>query len=338
MRIKCISSRPHKYPLISSALVPDKFEQYLLPNTERLHHRTKHYEYLEQVYHSRDCVMAFLDFDVHRACYMQPVADGPMMVLLYMFMGTVRGDLVGYGKAPLRQGHSYLLYLPAKALHKAYLKKGHLRVMYCSFSQSYVDTMAAEDRGIADLLQLFTTGSPDSLLEKPARISFNALYQVWQVKTCTKSEAYRQSLLKARGVDLVLDYVSGAHEHHKPTKKFITEVLEPSEKIFGAKEIIDKAEQKLKIADIAKLIGITERQLKKGFKSTFNISIGAYQMEVLISNVRNLLLSTNASVKEISFDIGYADLSSLSRQFKIVTGVSPTKYRANAVEPDKLSK
>lgn len=136
----------------------------------------------------------------------------------------------------------------------------------------------------------------------------------------------------------MLDYINGASEYHKPAKKFITETLEPSEKIFEAKIIIDKAEQKLKISDIAKLIGITERQLKKGFKATFDISIGAYQMEVLISNVRNLLLSSNVSVKEIAFDVGYADLSSLSRQFKIITGVTPSKYRANATDPIKVSK
>src|SRR5688572_5568224 len=109
MRVKCLTSNPEKDPLIKSDIVPLDFQSYLLPNTERKFYRSKNYQYLEQVYYSKDCIMTFLDFKIFRSCYTQPVADVPMLVLLYMLISSVRGELVGYGETPMRQGNSYLL-------------------------------------------------------------------------------------------------------------------------------------------------------------------------------------------------------------------------------------
>lgn len=332
-----MTTNPKKDPLFSTPLVPADFEQYILPNTERMFYRSHNYQYLEQVYHSPDCVMAFLDFKVLRSCFTIPVADEPMITLLYMLMGGVRGELAGYGTAPLKQGHSYLLYLPAEMSHKAFMKKGHLRVMYCIIAKPYIDIMATENCGIANLLASFSSGSSQSIIEKPACISFNALYQMWQVKNCNNSLAHRQALLMSRGRDLVLDYVSEIQAPFKPVKKFVSDVLDRSDKIFEAKDVIDKSEKKLKIAAIAAMVGLTERQLEKGFKATFKKSIGKYQLELIIHRVCLLLITTNASVQEIAFEVGYSEVSNLSRIFRQVMGVTPTEYRENAVTPQELT-
>lgn len=330
MRVKVISADPQKDPLRSAIVIPARLQQHFLPNTERTFFHASKHEYLEQRYVSDDCIMCFLDIDVHEDCTVQPVADMPMLVLLYMLSGSAPSQLFGFGTILLQQGFGYLIYLPSEAIHQSMMSKGHYRVVYCYISQSYLDNMADEHQGIADLLALFTSESPSGFIDKKAPIGYHTLYQIWLVKECGESKAYQESNLKARVLDLVLDYVKESNKKSS-TKHFADSVLPKSEKIFQAKMIIDEDQtHKLQIADIARQLQINEQHLKKGFRETIGISIGKYQTNTKIAQACTLLAQTDLPIADIAFLIGYEDKSSLTRMFQKQLKVSPRVYRMNA--------
>ncbi len=328
MRVKIISSDPEKDPLYCSDVIPKLFEQHFLSNAERAHFHASCYEYLEQCYLSTDCVMCFLNIEVHSDCTVQPFADVPMLVLVYMLFGSVPSELNGFGEVLLQQGFAYLLYLQMKAIHRSPLTKGHYRIAYCCISQSYLDNMAGEHPGIADLLALFNNGLPSGLIDKKAEIGFQALYQMWLVRECMESTAYCESNLKARGLDLVLDYVKQSNKQSMPSDNFIANVLPNGDKIFQAQKLIeDNPSGKLLIKAIAKQIGINEQDLKRGFRETFGMALGKYQTSSKVTQACKLLTGTNLSIAQITDRMGYADKSSLTRIFRKELKTTPSEYR-----------
>ncbi len=325
-----MSSDPRKDPLTHIENIPATFEQYFLPNCERGMYSTKNYTYLEQRYINADCLMCWLDFEIYNNCEAQPVSDEPMITILHMLNRSVKGFLSGYGPAPLYHGRSYLLYLPQEAAHSVQLNKGHLRVMYCAISNSYLTSAAAENKGIADLLQLFNSGSPFSLLEKPAEISNKAAYQMWQVIHFNESKALRENHLKARCLDLVNEYVRQANLGESKVRRFGDDILHGSEYIFLAHAFIDEYQSgKMKIEDVAMRFNVSKQKLTKGFKETFDIPIGQYINKVKMKRACALLAENDKSIEQIADEMGYLDKSNLPRIFKKTFGVSPSNYRKN---------
>jgi AraC-like DNA-binding protein len=88
--------------------------------------------------------------------------------------------------------------------------------------------------------------------------------------------------------------------------------------------------EKLDIGMLAKLVGMSERQLERKFQETFRTSPRAYLSRTRILIAGELLKRTSKTVTEIAFEVGFYDHSDLSRHFKKEMGESPTEFRMNS--------
>lgn len=67
------------------------------------------------------------------------------------------------------------------------------------------------------------------------------------------------------------------------------------------------------------------RMMKAEFGCTFTELITKHRME----HAEHLLLHSDQSIQEIALHCGFSDQTSFSRRFRMVHGISPSKYRAN---------
>lgn len=63
------------------------------------------------------------------------------------------------------------------------------------------------------------------------------------------------------------------------------------------------------------------------FKQVTGFSPIQYKNMIRISNAKNLLLTTTESIENISFELGYGNISVFSKKFKEATGLTPSAYR-----------
>lgn len=80
-------------------------------------------------------------------------------------------------------------------------------------------------------------------------------------------------------------------------------------------------------ADYADLLNITPKALGKITKTHLNKTLTNLIAERIIIEAKRELYLTNKSVKEIAYELGYADESYFSRFFKTNADVSPQMYR-----------
>ena len=86
--------------------------------------------------------------------------------------------------------------------------------------------------------------------------------------------------------------------------------------------------QKLDVTHLAKIAGLSVRQLERRFQETFQTSPRAYLMRMRVLAACEILESTNKRMTEVALAVGFYDHSNFSRQFKRVMGQSPTQYRS----------
>jgi AraC-like DNA-binding protein len=69
---------------------------------------------------------------------------------------------------------------------------------------------------------------------------------------------------------------------------------------------------------------------RKMFKQYTGIAPVQYHLDLKIRRAREMLISTDRSIKEISFDLGFHSIHYFSRIFKKKTGVTPSEIRKTA--------
>jgi AraC family transcriptional regulator len=80
------------------------------------------------------------------------------------------------------------------------------------------------------------------------------------------------------------------------------------------------------LAELAKLCGLSVRQLTRGFRASRGRSIGEHLAQSRLDNAMRQL-ATDQSVKAIAYSLGFASPSSFSYAFHRAVGETPRQYR-----------
>ncbi len=88
-----------------------------------------------------------------------------------------------------------------------------------------------------------------------------------------------------------------------------------------------KVDEDISIEQLAQDFNLGYSYFRKMFKRYTGMAPHQYQLELKLIRAKELLLSTDRSIKEISFDLGFQSIHYFSRLFKNRTGISPSEYR-----------
>ena len=102
------------------------------------------------------------------------------------------------------------------------------------------------------------------------------------------------------------------------------------DRIMQVQDWIDSNFQNfIRIADLAQMFNFSERNLKRRFSLATGTSVNKYIQEVRVDKAKKMLLTTEATIKDIAIAVGYENDSFFSRLFKKITGLTPAKWRGN---------
>lgn len=83
----------------------------------------------------------------------------------------------------------------------------------------------------------------------------------------------------------------------------------------------------------AKSMNITPQYLTRIVKSQTGKTVNSFVFELIYSEARNLLSSTDLSIQQIAYKLNFADQASFSKFFKRHSGISPQSFRESNFMP-----
>ena len=107
-------------------------------------------------------------------------------------------------------------------------------------------------------------------------------------------------------------------------------VLVPStaQLVWQSRQYIDGAyAAPLELPDIAEQIGFSHYHFLRLFQRNFEITPHQYLTQRRLERARDLLISSDLSVTEVCFAVGFQSLGSFSSLFQRSTGHAPSHYR-----------
>lgn len=81
------------------------------------------------------------------------------------------------------------------------------------------------------------------------------------------------------------------------------------------------------IKTLSKMVFLNQQKLKAGFSKQYHMTIGEYTNHMKMSVAANLLSTTDLSVEEIAFKVGYNYSANFSKMFKKTYGKAPLQFR-----------
>lgn len=89
----------------------------------------------------------------------------------------------------------------------------------------------------------------------------------------------------------------------------------------------ENTDQNISLETIAQTVNLSYSWFRRVFKQYTGFSPAQYQMEIKLQKSKELLTSTNMSIKEIAYELNFESLSYFIVFFKSRMGTSPLEYR-----------
>lgn len=84
----------------------------------------------------------------------------------------------------------------------------------------------------------------------------------------------------------------------------------------------------LSLAEVAQQFSLSQRSFSRRFKKATGMRATQYWQQLRIETAKDLLTSSNLSIQEIAYHVGYHDQGHLTRLFKQYLALTPKNYRA----------
>jgi len=138
------------------------------------------------------------------------------------------------------------------------------------------------------------------------------------------SKLYIDSLSNVLAVHLLRQYATA-----KPQLQVYKGGLPQRQLLQILDYINEHLHEEMQLADLAALLEMSQFHFSHQFKQSLGISPHQYLLQQRIDRAKQLLRQSEQSIMDIAFLCGFNSHSHLSKQFRQLTGMTPTAYRTN---------
>lgn len=89
----------------------------------------------------------------------------------------------------------------------------------------------------------------------------------------------------------------------------------------------DNLNRDIQLPQVAEQFGMSTRSLNRRFKAATGESPIQFLQSTRLENAKDLLQTSNLSVAEVAYKVGYQDVSNFSKRFKSMMSTTPSGYR-----------
>lgn len=152
---------------------------------------------------------------------------------------------------------------------------------------------------------------------------------IQQVIHCNYTGDLKKLFLLSKSIELLVLSAEACNAASIKKDLFIKNKTD-KEKLIAVRDLInERVDNPPSLSEIARMVGLNEYKLKRGFKETFNNTVFGYLTEQRLMLAQQYLRHTNKSAAEIAVELGYATPQHFNNAFKKKFGVTPFSVRNN---------
>ena len=223
-------------------------------------------------------------------------------------------------------GHNYLFYLPDIEEIEQYWHGDRLKMLRIEIDLNTIRRFATELNSVSKQLQaLIEDNNPQRFHLAVGGITSQMKTTIKQIWHHPYQGAIARMYLEGKVLELLAMQLTQLTESESSAVKS-TLKSQSIDRIYQAREILStNLENPPSIAELTKLVGISELTLRRGFRELFQTTIIQYLTQKRMEQAELLLRSQRLSVAEVSNSVGYSHLGYFAKVFKRQFGITPSQ-------------
>lgn len=153
----------------------------------------------------------------------------------------------------------------------------------------------------------------------------NMLNAINAMVSCKYQDELKKMFLLSKSMELLVLQAEAYNKLHYGAPKYLKNEYDKERIIYAREYLVRHLDMPPALTDLAKIAGINEYKLKKGFKEMFGNTVFGYLADIRLEIAKTDLLENKKTASEIAFELGYSSAQHFSSAFKKKFGVSPKR-------------
>lgn len=266
-----------------------------------------------------------------RQIYFSPNNDKPDMIKLRFTLsgnGTIYNE-VNKQRYIFNSNQQNIIYMPELDGTGEYDTNSNYRFFEVHFAkEKFLQLAENSNRPLQILADHLDAGRYSQMDEQNLPISWAMQNCMHDILNCTYTEGLKLLFIESKCTELLVLQAGAFENAVAKNENLPLQSAYDKDCIYYARDyLVQNVLNPPSIPQLAKVCGINEFKLKKGFKSLFNKSIFGYLSDHKLNHAKQLLLE-GTPIKSVAFQSGYSSVQHFSNAFKKKFAVSPGKLSA----------
>jgi len=151
-----------------------------------------------------------------------------------------------------------------------------------------------------------------------------------EIVSCRFHGNLRRLFLEGKVLELIALSLSGSTIEKAYNSLFPAPFVQPPDFITDAREIlIQNLQNPPSLSVLSKKVGVNKTKLNCCFREIYGTTVFDYLRTIRLEKSKELLAAGGKTVTEIAYEVGYAQQSNFTKEFKKYFGKSPSSFSSN---------
>lgn len=260
--------------------------------------------------------------------YFRPTNDVPDMVKLRFTLsgnGTIY-NAVNKQHYIFNSNQQNIIYMPELDGTGQYDINSNYRFFEVHFAKErFLQLAENSTRALQVLADHLDSGHYAQMAEQNLPVSWAMQNCMNEILNCSYTEGLKLMFIESKCTELLVLQAEAFESAAAQNKNSPFQSAYDKDCIYHARDyLVRNILQPPSVAQLAKICGINEFKLKKGFKGLFNKSIFGYLSDHKLNYARQLL-HEGTPIKSVAFQLGYSSVQHFSNAFRKKFAVPPGK-------------
>ncbi|WP_276484853.1 helix-turn-helix domain-containing protein [Paraflavitalea pollutisoli] len=230
-----------------------------------------------------------------------------------------------------------LFYANGHDRNEGFLRSDRLRssLFFLQFSRDSFLRMAAQaNEPLQRFCDRVLSGQSTLLSSSNLPVDTPMLGIIQQINHCPYTGGLKHLFLLSKSIELLVLQAAACADKETIVYQYLQSASDIDAIVAAREHIMSHLDDPPSLAALARIVGINEYKLKRGFKEVYGNTVFGYLAEARLELARTQLLHTHQAVAAIAVSLGYASPQHFSKAFSRKFGLSPQQWRRqSAVRP-----